>query len=278
MQDVEEGEGSSDVEGEDAPSVNTDNTDNDGGKRQRGPSTAGAANSKRQRSEGNVMSNSSEALAMLAHAAAEPKKPGQQKQQKQQQKQQQQQANQMMTEMWNAQAAAAAAVAAAGGLGVGLADLGSGEVEGALPEDINIEGLDDKDLKRLRRKQSNRESARRSRLRKQAECETLQRENKDLKAQLQQLREENMKLNAQLELLNVKFSMTVSPTFVYQLRSYNFKRILCLFIVCWAFVFVCAECIWIFAASHLCCRCLARHQWKQRCCTSSSSKCRPNQG
>lgn len=40
--------------------------------------------------------------------------------------------------------------------------------------------LDEREAKRLRRKQSNRESARRSRLRKQAECEQLARQVKDL--------------------------------------------------------------------------------------------------
>lgn len=54
--------------------------------------------------------------------------------------------------------------------------------------------MDEKDLKKLRRKQSNRESARRSRLRKQAECESLQGENHTLKAELQLLRKENTDL------------------------------------------------------------------------------------
>ncbi len=40
--------------------------------------------------------------------------------------------------------------------------------------------LDEREAKRLRRKQSNRESARRSRLRKQAECEALARQVKEL--------------------------------------------------------------------------------------------------
>ena len=45
----------------------------------------------------------------------------------------------------------------------------------------HLQGVtDERELKRLRRKQSNRESARRSRLRKQAECEALARQVKDL--------------------------------------------------------------------------------------------------
>jgi hypothetical protein len=66
--------------------------------------------------------------------------------------------------------------------------------------DDDIEGYDpasmeDKDVKRLRRKQSNRESARRSRLRKQAECESLQEENQLLKGEVLMLRKENADLN-----------------------------------------------------------------------------------
>ncbi|KAJ8646811.1 hypothetical protein MRB53_008559 [Persea americana] len=63
---------------------------------------------------------------------------------------------------------------------------------------------DERELKRQRRKQSNRESARRSRLRKQAECEelakhveTLQEEHSSLKDELQHMREEHEKLAAE---------------------------------------------------------------------------------
>ncbi|XP_058078706.1 bZIP transcription factor 1-B-like [Magnolia sinica] len=63
---------------------------------------------------------------------------------------------------------------------------------------------DERELKRQRRKQSNRESARRSRLRKQAECEelaqrveTLKEENSLLRDELEHMREECQKLTAE---------------------------------------------------------------------------------
>ncbi|KAM3397245.1 bZIP transcription factor 16 [Capsicum galapagoense] len=63
---------------------------------------------------------------------------------------------------------------------------------------------DERELKRQRRKQSNRESARRSRLRKQAECdelaqraEVLKEENASLRAELSRLRSEHDQLAAQ---------------------------------------------------------------------------------
>mmetsp|Transcript_36772 Transcript_36772/g.80108 ORF Transcript_36772/g.80108 Transcript_36772/m.80108 type:complete len:276 (-) Transcript_36772:443-1270(-) len=54
--------------------------------------------------------------------------------------------------------------------------------------------MDERELKRQRRKQSNRESARRSRLRKQAECE-------DLSARVEKLNEENSSLREELQRL-----------------------------------------------------------------------------
>ncbi|KAK7359982.1 hypothetical protein VNO77_01954 [Canavalia gladiata] len=63
---------------------------------------------------------------------------------------------------------------------------------------------DERELKRQKRKQSNRESARRSRLRKQAECEELQKrveklgsENRTLREELQRLSEECEKLTSE---------------------------------------------------------------------------------
>ena len=59
-------------------------------------------------------------------------------------------------------------------------------------------GMDERDVKRERRKQSNRESARRSRLRKQAECELLQRENQLLRDEIQSLKDENAGLHKEV--------------------------------------------------------------------------------
>lgn len=80
---------------------------------------------------------------------------------------------------------------------------------------------DDKEIKRLRRKQSNRESARRSRLRKQAECEELSgrvevltTENAALQAELQKLKDRCMSLketNASLQLRLRDLKMKQEP-------------------------------------------------------------------
>ena len=60
---------------------------------------------------------------------------------------------------------------------------------------------DEREGKRLRRKQSNRESARRSRLRKQAESESLNSRVEALQAENSQLREENGQLRERLDAL-----------------------------------------------------------------------------
>ena len=58
---------------------------------------------------------------------------------------------------------------------------------------------DDRELKRVRRKQSNRESARRSRQKKQAECEDLASKVQLLDQENASLRQENLQLRAKLE-------------------------------------------------------------------------------
>jgi plant G-box-binding factor len=155
-----------------------------------------------------VRSNSQAALALLASTAGGVK-PGQTAAQ---QAQQQQQQAQLFNDMWAGQAAVAAAAAAAAAAGApvlgGAGDLG--HIAG-LDED-SLVGLDDRESKRLRRKQSNRESARRSRLRKQAECEQLQRENKGLRGEIAALQRDKGMLEAQVALLEAKVSMSVSAT------------------------------------------------------------------
>ena len=56
---------------------------------------------------------------------------------------------------------------------------------------------DEREVKRQRRKQSNRESARRSRLRKQAECE-------HLAVKLKELEDENIKLKETVRMLEAQ--------------------------------------------------------------------------
>ncbi|KAF8098977.1 hypothetical protein N665_0255s0052 [Sinapis alba] len=60
---------------------------------------------------------------------------------------------------------------------------------------------DERELKRQKRKQSNRESARRSRLRKQAECEQLQQRVESLTSENQSLRDELQRLSSECEKL-----------------------------------------------------------------------------
>ncbi|KAJ0987573.1 hypothetical protein J5N97_005929 [Dioscorea zingiberensis] len=96
----------------------------------------------------------------------------------------------------------------------------------AIPSDLWLR--DERDLKRERRKQSNRESARRSRLRKQAECEelaqrviTLTEENDAFRVELDSWREEceklaleNASLTEQIQQLRAKESRADEPDLV----------------------------------------------------------------
>ncbi|CAA7035794.1 unnamed protein product [Microthlaspi erraticum] len=63
---------------------------------------------------------------------------------------------------------------------------------------------DERELKRQKRKQSNRESARRSRLRKQAECEQLQQRVESLTHENQSLRDELQRLSGECEKLKTE--------------------------------------------------------------------------
>ncbi|CAN0890675.1 G-box-binding factor 1 [Linum grandiflorum] len=124
-------------------------------------------------------------------------------------------------ELWNASPAAA---------GSGTAKLGTNRpggssaivpVPGAMPEPWL---QDERELKKEKRKQSNRESARRSRLRKQAECDELQHRVKDLtndnqtlKDELLKLSEECEKLKAENESIKKRLKISYGPEAVEQL-------------------------------------------------------------
>uniref|UniRef100_A0A7N0T926 BZIP domain-containing protein n=1 Tax=Kalanchoe fedtschenkoi TaxID=63787 RepID=A0A7N0T926_KALFE len=87
---------------------------------------------------------------------------------------------------------------------------------------------DERELKRQKRKQSNRESARRSRLRKQAECEELQgkveklnSENRDLKEELQRLSEECVRLSTENASIKEELTRLCGPEAVANLENNN---------------------------------------------------------
>ncbi|KAL1316380.1 hypothetical protein HN51_068581 [Arachis hypogaea] len=84
---------------------------------------------------------------------------------------------------------------------------------------------DERELKRQKRKQSNRESARRSRLRKQAECEELQKkveslgnENRTLREELQRVSEECEKLTAENNSIKEELERLCGPEAVASLE------------------------------------------------------------
>ncbi|GAB4821169.1 hypothetical protein N2152v2_008215 [Parachlorella kessleri] len=170
--------------------------------------TASALGKRKSAAGLGVKSQSSAALSLLASAAAN--KPGQ--------------GNAAAAGAVAAAAAAAAAAVAAqqtaaindvwGTLngqppGVGPApDLNRMASDAQMQQLLASGNLDEREAKRLRRKQSNRESARRSRLRKQAECEQLARQVKDLITENARLKEEKLQLGAQIEILTHKLSMT----------------------------------------------------------------------
>ncbi|KAL4306304.1 G-box-binding factor [Arachis hypogaea] len=87
---------------------------------------------------------------------------------------------------------------------------------------------DERDLKRQKRKQSNRESARRSRLRKQAECEDLQKkvelgnESQTLREELQRVSEECEKLTAENNSIKI---MSSNNTFAVNSQQEKLERL-----------------------------------------------------
>lgn len=87
---------------------------------------------------------------------------------------------------------------------------------------------DERELKRQKRKQSNRESARRSRLRKQAECEELQarvenlnNENHTLRDELQTLSDECQKLKSENNSIKDELTRVLGPDALSNLESGN---------------------------------------------------------
>lgn len=71
---------------------------------------------------------------------------------------------------------------------------------------------DDREGRKLRRKQSNRESARRSRLRKQAECEALNTTVSDLQQENRDLLVANKAMAARIEELEAQLEQVGSPS------------------------------------------------------------------
>ncbi|KAJ4966813.1 hypothetical protein NE237_018662 [Protea cynaroides] len=103
--------------------------------------------------------------------------------------------------------------------------------EGFVAEHLWIQ--DEREIKRQRRKQSNRESARRSRLRKQAECEELQskvealsNENHSLKDELQRLAKECAKLTAENNSIMEELACLHGPDAVANLETNNTKTVI----------------------------------------------------
>lgn len=123
-------------------------------------------------------------------------------------------------DIWSATPAAGAAKIRTNASGAGAA------VAPGMPEQWIQQ--DERELKRQKRKQSNRESARRSRLRKQAECEELQtrveslsNDNRNLRDELQRLSEECEKLASENNSIKEELTRVCGPEAVANLEQNN---------------------------------------------------------
>ncbi|XP_050205947.1 G-box-binding factor 1 isoform X3 [Mercurialis annua] len=118
-----------------------------------------------------------------------------------------------------------------------LADAGASKIRpGAIgaPSAIMPEQWvqDERELKRQKRKQSNRESARRSRLRKQAECEelqarveTLNTDNRNLRDELQRISDQCDKLKSENESIKEELTRLYGPDAVANLEQNNHSSV-----------------------------------------------------
>ncbi|KAL4858221.1 bZIP transcription factor 68 [Chlorella vulgaris] len=194
-----EGQGSGEDDTEEDEGNDSEDEDSSGKgrgrpKRKRPARTAASRKKAASTGDGVVKSNSDAALAMLAGAAATKPNPAAVAAQAA--------AMQNIEGMWQMQAMPIGGVPSSVDMSK-MMEQQQQYVAGSAFEGVT----DERELKKLRRKQSNRDSARRSRLRKQAECEQLAVQLKEMTAENARLKEEKSQMQSQIEILNAKLSM-----------------------------------------------------------------------
>ena len=95
--------------------------------------------------------------------------------------------------------------------------LGGSGATHSLPSTLDGHDMDEREVKKQRRKQSNRESARRSRLRKQAECE-------ELSIRVNKLSEENEELHNELQRMKWKCENLTNQNKVLQQELHSYAQ------------------------------------------------------